>query len=353
MDPKSSQTVNAIEWREDRLRILDQTYLPGREVYTNLQDIGHVWDAIKKLRIRGAPAIGIAGAYGLYLGARDIPENSFESFYLELERLSDYLLTSRPTAINLYWALNRIKTTVEAHKKKEISQIKEIILTTAKTIHDEDRRLCKAIGEQGVGIVPENARILTHCNTGSLATGQYGTAFSVILHSHKQEKLHHVWVGETRPLLQGGRLTTWELQNENIPFKLITDSTAGFLMQRKEVDLVIVGADRITANGDTANKIGTYSLAVLAKEHDIPFYVAAPCSTVDLSLKNGSEIPIEERDPEEITHIASTRLTPKKIEVFNPAFDITPHKYIKGIITEKGVISPDYSTNLKSFGEDN
>lgn len=353
MDTQLHQAINAIEWKEDHLRILDQTYLPGREVYTSLRDIGHVWDAIKKLKIRGAPAIGIAGAYGLYLGARDIPENRYESFYLELERLSDYLLTARPTAVNLYWALNRIKTTVKAHKKKELPEIKKIILSTARTIHQEDRRLCKAIGEQGVGIVPDNARILTHCNTGSLATSQYGTAFSVILHSHNQKKLNHVWVDETRPLLQGSRLTAWELQKEDIPFKLITDSAAGFLMQRQEVDLVIVGADRITANGDTANKIGTYSLAVLAREHDIPFYIAAPYSTVDLNLEDGSKITIEERDAEELTHIASTLITPKKTEVFNPAFDITPHKYITGFITEKGIISPDYTTNLKNFLEKN
>jgi methylthioribose-1-phosphate isomerase len=342
---------NAISWIDDHLRIIDQTFLPSREIYTNLNTTGQVWEAIKNMKVRGAPAIGIAAAYGLYMGARDIRESSFESFYLEVERLKEYLESSRPTAVNLQWALNRILTTIQAHKDKDIGEIKSIILDTAQTIHDEDERLCKSIGQYGVEIVPEEAKILTHCNTGALAASKYGTAFSVIWHAHNDDKVSRVWVDETRPLLQGARLTAWELKKEEIPFSLITDSTSGFLMQQGLVDLVIVGADRIAANGDTANKIGTYNLAVLANAHDIPFYVAAPYSTIDLSIEQGEEIPIEERDSAEVTKIGSKEIAPAKIEVYNPAFDITPNHLISGFITDKGIIHPEYSKSLAKFAD--
>lgn len=344
--------IQSIEWRDDHVRILDQTYLPNREVYSDIRDVGRMWEAIKKLRIRGAPAIGIAAAYGFYLGIKELPENSFESFWIEVERVAEYLETARPTAVNLHWALERLKTTIQAHEEKEISEIKDIVLETAKTIHDEDKRICKKIGQNGVDLVPDDAQVLTHCNTGSLATGQYGTALSVIFHAHQQGNNLQVWVDETRPLLQGARLTSWELMNAEIPMKLITDSTAGSLMQRGEVDIAIVGTDRVAANGDTANKIGTYPLAVLANENDIPFYVAVPLSTIDMELENGDEIPIEEREGDEIANFNGSQVAPKKVETYNPAFDVTPHKYITGFITEKGIISPPFDKHFKELFAD-
>jgi len=352
MSDQVETAVQSIEWKDDHVRILDQTYLPNREVYSDIRDVGRMWEAIKKLRIRGAPAIGIAAAYGFYLGIKDLPESSFESFWVEVERVAEYLENARPTAVNLKWALDRLKTTIQAHKDKPISEIKEIVLKTAQTIHDEDKRTCKKIGENGVALVNKKAQILTHCNTGSLATGQYGTALSVIFHAHQDEKDIQVWVDETRPLLQGARLTAWELTNAGIPMKLVTDSTAGSLMQKGEVDLIIVGADRVASNGDVANKIGTYPLAVLAKEHEIPFYVAVPLSTIDMELENGDEIPIEERESDEITSFNGSQVAPKKAETYNPAFDITPNKYITAFITEKGVIKPDFKENFKKLFED-
>jgi len=352
MGNDTDTAIQSIEWRADHVRIIDQTYLPGREVYSDIRDVGRMWEAIKKLRIRGAPAIGIAAAYGFYLGIKELPENSFDSFWVEVERVADYLESARPTAINLKWALDRLKTTIQAHKEKEISEIKDIVLKTAKTIHDEDKRICKKIGEVGVKLVGGKAKILTHCNTGSLATGQYGTALSVIYHAHDQGKDIHIWVDETRPLLQGARLTSWELMNAEIPMKLITDSTAGSLMRRGEVDMVMVGTDRVAANGDTANKIGTYPLAVLAKENDIPFYVAVPLSTIDMELGNGDNIPIEERDGDEIATFNGSQVAPKKVETYNPAFDITSHQYVTAFITEKGIIEPPFDQNFKKLFED-
>jgi len=352
MGSDTETVVQSIEWRDDHVRILDQTYLPNREVYSDIRDVGRMWEAIKKLRIRGAPASGIAAAYGMYLGIKDLPENTFESFWVEVERVAEYLETARPTAVNLQWATDRIKTTIQAHKEKDIEEIKEVVLKTAQTIHDEDKRTCKKIGENGVHLVEKGAKILTHCNTGSLATGQYGTALSVIFHAHEQGNDIQVWVDETRPLLQGSRLTSWELMNADIPMKLITDSTAGSLMRRGEVDMVIVGTDRVAANGDTANKIGTYPLAVLAHENNVPFYVAVPLSTIDMELENGDNIPIEERDGEEIANFNDAQVAPKKVETYNPAFDVTPHKYITGFITEKGIVEPPFDENFKDLFED-
>lgn len=339
----------SISWQKEYIKILDQTFLPEREIYINLNSTGQVWEAIKKLRVRGAPAIGVTGAYGFYLGIKDLPERNFKSFYRESKRISDYLNSSRPTAVNLSWALNRLLTTLFAHKDKPIAELKEIALKTAITIHDEDRRLCKLIGENGLDLIPENARILTHCNTGGLATGEFGTAFSMILHAHRAGKLANVWVDETRPLFQGSRLTAWELQKAEIPFTLNIDSAAGFLMQQGKVNLVITGADRITKNGDAANKIGTYSLAVLAHAHNIPFYIAAPCSTIDMEMNSGDKIEIEEREPAEVTCFGGKITAPEKTDVYNPAFDVTPNKYITAIITEKGIIKPDFEENLKAM----
>ena len=341
----------SITWNDDRVTIIDQTYLPEREVFIDLNSAGQVWDAIKKMKVRGAPAIGITGAYGLYLGVKGLKESSFDSFYNEADRISEYLNSARPTAVNLSWALKRLMATIYAAKEKPIEEIKEVVLKTAVTIHNEDRRLCKAIGENGLELIPDNAKILTHCNTGGLATGEFGTAFSVILHAHHAGKLKQVWVDETRPLLQGSRLTTWELQKAEIPFNLNVDSAAAFLMKQGKVDLVILGADRITNNGDTANKIGTYSLAVLANAHNIPFYVAAPYSTIDMDMETGNDIEIEQRDADEVTNFGNKQTAPDKVDVYNPAFDVTPNELITAIITEKGVIKPDYKTNFeKLFG---
>lgn len=341
----------SIRWEEDHLTILDQTFLPDREVYIDLKSSGQVWDAIRKMKIRGAPAIGIAGAYALYLGMESLPETNFKSFYSECERLRDYIVSARPTAVNLSWALNRVLTTIYSQKERSIEEIREVALETAKTIHDEDRRLCKSIGENGLDLVPKEASVMTHCNTGSLATGKYGTALSVILHAFKNDRLQMVWVNETRPLLQGSRLTSWELKKLEIPHTLHVDSAAAFLMQQGEVDLVITGADRIARNGDTANKIGTYNLALLADAHDIPFYIAAPRSTIDMETEEGSAIEIEERDAEEVTHFGNRQTAPDKADVYNPAFDITPHHLITAFITEKGVIKPEFEKNFeKQFG---
>jgi methylthioribose-1-phosphate isomerase len=338
----TNEPIASIQWKEDRVRLIDQTYLPIRLIYSDIRDVGQMWQAIKKLKVRGAPAIGIAAAYGLYLGVRDIKEGSFTSFWSEVKRLSDYLESARPTAVNLEWAMQRIQKDIYAHKDQPIAELKERILDLAKIIHEEDKRICKQIGEVGVEIVDKGANILTHCNTGSLATGHYGTALSVVYHAAEEyDNDLHVWVDETRPLLQGARLTTWELQQADIPMSLVVDSAAASLMQAGKVDVIIVGADRVAANGDTANKIGTYGLATLARAHDIPFYVALPTSTIDLDTATGADIEIEERDAGEVTHVGETQIAPDKTPVYNPAFDVTPVDLITGFITEKGIFADD------------
>lgn len=345
----SDDLYQSIEWKQNKLYIIDQTKLPQEESLIHLKNAEDVWEAIRQLKVRGAPAIGIAGAYGFYLGLQDFKGHSYDEFLTKCRRLSDYLNSSRPTAVNLSWALNAIIAKVEKHQEKGIPELKEMILDSAVSIHNEDRELCKNIGINGADVVPDNARILTHCNTGGLATGQYGTAFSVIFHAHQRGKVKQVWVDETRPLLQGARLTTWELQKENIPHSLIVDSAAGFLMSRGMVDMVITGADRITKNGDTANKIGTYTLSVLAREHGIPFYIAAPYSTLDMNLDDGSQIDIELRDETEVTSFNNKLSSPEGTKAYNPAFDVTPHQNINAIITEKGVIYPPFETNINNI----
>lgn len=338
--------IQSIEWKDGYVRIIDQTFLPGRQVYCDIRDVGQMWDAIKKLKVRGAPAIGIAAAYAFYLGIKDLPETNFASFKIEVDRIADYLSSSRPTAVNLHWALERLKSSIHAYKEKPIAEIKSLVLQIAKTIHEEDKRICKKMGLAGEGLIPEKANILTHCNTGSLATGLYGTALSVIYHAHKAGKNIHVWVDETRPLLQGARLTAWELMKAEIPMTLIVDSAAGHVIKSGQVDLIITGTDRVAANGDTANKIGTYTLSVLAKENTIPFYIAAPLSSIDMSIDSGADIPIEERDAKEITDFGSKPVAPDKVQTFNPAFDVTPAENITAFITEKGIIRPDFKKNL-------
>jgi methylthioribose-1-phosphate isomerase len=303
------------------------------------------------MRVRGAPAIGISAAYGFYLGIKDVAETGFSGFMIEVNRVAEYLEGARPTAVNLKWALDRIKNSILAEKDKPIAELKKLALKTAITIHDEDKRICKQIGLNGLELVKAKSRILTHCNTGSLATGQYGTALSVIYHAHEKHGNIHVWVDETRPLLQGARLTAWELSQAGVPMTLIADSAAALLMAQKKVDLIIVGADRVTKNGDTANKIGTYSLAIAARHHNIPFYVALPLSTLDMSLESGDQIPIEERDGREITQVMETPVAPNKTEAYNPAFDITPAELITAFITEKGIIKPPYAEGFSSLAK--
>lgn len=343
---QDENSFQSIRWEDDHLTILDQTFLPDREVYINLDSVGQVWDAIKKKKVRGAPVIGIAGAYGLYFGVQDLPDSNFQTFYSEAQRIADYIKTAQPEVMNLSWSLKRMLTTIYAFKEDDISDIKDKMLDTAITIHNEDRRICKSIGENGVELVPKKAGILTHDNAGGLATGEYGTALSVILHAHENGNVKMVYVNETRPLLQGSRLTTWELKKLEIPQKLNIDAAAASLMKNGEIDLVITGADRISSNGDTVSRIGTYNLAVLAVKHNIPFYVAAPLSTVDMDLEDCSELEFEEREPEEVTHFLNKETAPSKVDVYNPAFDITPHELITAFITEEGIIKPEFKENF-------
>lgn len=337
---------STIIWLGDRIKLIDQTQLPDKLEYIECFNYSELGLAIKELKVRGAPAIGIAAGMGIALHLNQKEFNSFLEFESELKIVSDYFKSTRPTAVNLFWVIDRINNKVKTNHLLAIPELKELILTEALKIAKEDENMCKAIGKYGVEIVPENATILTHCNTGALATYGYGTALGVIREAHYSNKNISVFADETRPLLQGARLTTWELMQENIPVTLITDSMAGYFMSKGKIDLVIVGADRIARNGDTANKIGTYSLAVLAKENNIPFFVAAPTSTIDVSILSGDEIAIEERNPDEIIFFGKRKIAPDGVKVSNPAFDVTPSKYITGIITEKGIVKPSYLENI-------
>jgi methylthioribose-1-phosphate isomerase len=337
--------MKAIEWLGDRVRILDQTRLPRKEVYLKLARYQDVASAIKELKIRGAPAIGVAGAYGVALGALEIKASSRADFLKKLRAISQTLAGTRPTARNLFRALERMLKAAESGK--DVEQIKAALVDEATRIHTEEAEATLKLSWFGAELIKDGFSVLTHCNTGALATAGYGTALGVIIQAREQGKRIKVLATETRPLLQGARITAWELQKANIPFKLITDSMAGYFMSRGEVDCVIVGADRIASNGDTANKIGTYTLAVLAKEHKIPFYVAAPLTTIDPSLGSGAEIPIEQRSPDEVTRIQGKAIAPAGTEATNPAFDVTPHPLITAIITESGIIREPYTKGLK------
>jgi len=334
-----------IEWLGDRVRILDQTRLPLREIYLELDNHQDVASAIAELKIRGAPAIGILGAYAIALGALKIEAGARNEFLRQLHAISQTMANTRPTARNLFRAIDRMNRVAESGK--DVKQIKKALVNEAVKIHAEESEACRKLSQLGAELIQDGFTILTHCNTGALATGGYGTAFGVIRWAKEQGKQFKVIATETRPLLQGARLTAWELKKANIPFTLITDSMAGYVMSQGKVDCVMVGADRIAANGDTANKIGTYTLAVLAMEHGIPFYVAAPTTTIDPSLASGEEIPIEQRKPEEVTRIQGITIAPEGTEVFNPAFDITPHSYITAIITERGIITEPYGERMR------
>jgi methylthioribose-1-phosphate isomerase len=338
--------MKSIEWIGDRIRMIDQTRLPLEEVYIETSDYPEIVDAIKKLKIRGAPAIGIAAAFGFALAARQFDDGNRKAFDQYLEKVSNDLLGTRPTAVNLSWALRRMKCVLQTSPEQSVEQTKVLLLDEAKKILAEDIERCRRIGRHGSELIPDPAGILTHCNTGALATGDYGTAQSVIVAAHERGKKIRVFVDETRPLLQGARLTTWELMKRDIATTLITDNTGAFVMKKGWVDLVIVGADRIARNGDVANKIGTYNLAVLAEKHKIPFYVAAPISSIDFDLSSGEGIPIEERDPREVTEGFGKRIAPQGVEVYSPAFDVTPRDLVTAIVTEYGVSRPPYDKSI-------
>jgi len=340
--------LETMRWKEDgRLELLDQTGLPHEVVYLTCSSYQDVAGAIRRLAVRGAPAIGAAAAYGLVLAAEAIKEPAREDFLLRLQAAAGELAATRPTAVNLQWALDRLLQKLRSKPNEEVPALRAALLEEAHAVYREDVAGNVKIGNYGSELVPFGARILTHCNAGALATAGYGTALGVIRAAHGAGKQVIVYAGETRPLLQGTRLTAWELVQEGIPVTLITDNMAGYLMAREKVDLVLVGADRIAANGDVANKIGTYSLAVLAGKHGLPFYVAAPVSTVDLKLTSGAEIPIEERAPAEVTHLAGRALAPEGVRVWNPAFDVTPHRLVTAVITDRGVVYPPYRENLR------
>ncbi len=339
----TNDQFQTIQWAGDAatgfVRLIDQTRLPTEYVEMDCRDVQAVWEAIKSLRVRGAPAIGVAAGYGAVIGARSQGIDDEESVRDALHSATAYLRTSRPTAVNLFWALDRMDAVVSEVRGGGLDLL-ERLLAEARRIEEEDRAMCRAIGRHGAALVGSGQGILTHCNAGGLATADYGTALAVIFAAHEQGIAVRVFADETRPLLQGARLTAWELKRRNIPVTLICDNMAAQVMREGKVQMVVVGADRIAANGDAANKIGTYGVALLAKAHAIPFYVAAPSSTFDLSIPDGSAIPIEQRDPHEVTHGFGRQTAPDGIEVYNPAFDVTPAELIAGIITEKGVIRP-------------
>ena len=328
------------------VRLIDQTRLPTEEVYVECRTIEEVADAIRTMRVRGAPAIGVTAAMGLALGAQTVQEGNFKEFYKTMEEMASLLMQTRPTAVNLAWAVRRLLSLVRKSSNLSVTEIKAALVAEARAMQEEDIRINRAMGQHGQSLVPNPARVLTHCNAGGLATAGYGTAVGVIRAAAEAGKRVMVWVDETRPLLQGARLTAWELGRAGIPVTLITDNMAAHFMGRGQVDLVVVGADRIARNGDVANKIGTYGVALLARAHGIPFYVAAPISTLDLSLTDGAQIPIEERAAAEVTHVGGRQLAPAGIRVANPAFDVTPASLVDAIITERGIARPPYDVSL-------
>src|SRR4051812_17000734 len=338
-----------IDWQGDTIVMVDQRKLPGQENYVRCRNAQEVARAIRTMVIRGAPAIGVAAAMGLALGMRKSAAKGTRQFAVEFQKSCDMMAATRPTAVNLFWAIDRMKAAFAegAQAGEAPDELAARLDREAQAIHDEDVANCRAMGGHGPAMVPDGSRVLTHCNAGALATAGYGSALGVIRAAVEQGKKIAVFADETRPFMQGARLTAWELIREGISTTVITESMAGPLMRAGEIDLVVVGADRIAANGDTANKIGTYTVAVLAREHKLPFYVAAPLSTIDLATPDGEHIPIEERDQREVSHLGSSQLTPVGAHIRNPAFDVTPHRYITGIVTERGILRPPYADSLK------
>ena len=344
-----SSGIRPIRYSDGVLQLIDQRILPVEEVWLKYQDYREVAEAIRSMVVRGAPAIGVTAAYGAYFGARDIEADNYNDFISEFENICAVLAATRPTAVNLCWALDRMKSLLRANPDQPVENLKLGLEYEAMAINDEDIRINMSMGRHGAQLLPEQVRVLTHCNAGALATAGYGTALGVIRAAVAQGKDVTVLADETRPFMQGARLTAWELQQDNIPTVLICDNMAGYLMSKGAVDAVIVGADRIAANGDVANKIGTYTVAVLAKEHNIPFYVAAPTSTIDLQISEGTKIPIEERDIREVTHVGEQQMAPTDIAALNPAFDVTPADLVTAIITEFGVAKGNYKEQLATF----
>jgi methylthioribose-1-phosphate isomerase len=342
-----------IEWQSDAVVMIDQRKLPGQEVYVHCKTSTQVAKAIKTMVIRGAPAIGVAAAMGIALGMRQSKAQGTKQFAVELNKICNVMAATRPTAVNLFWAIDRMKQSFGAGVQagESVDELKARLVSEAQAIHDEDLASCRAMGRFGAEVVPANARILTHCNAGALATAGYGTALGVIRAAAEQGKVAKVFADETRPFLQGARLTAWELVRDNVPTTIITESMAGPLMQQQAIDFVVVGADRIAANGDFANKVGTYTVAMMARAHHIPFYVAAPLSTIDLATPSGEAIPIEQRSAREMTHVGSLQIAPDAASVWNPAFDVTPHALVTGIITERGIVGPPYTETLRGLFE--
>ncbi len=338
-----------MEWKKGKLYLLDQTRLPLREVYISCSSSYDVARAIRTMVVRGAPAIGVAAAFGMVLGCKESKSLDYYSFKKDAEKVGKLLIATRPTAVNLLWAVARMQDVIEKNPGKKVEELRNLMELEALKIWKEDLQTNRTMGRQGQILIPDGARILTHCNAGALATAGYGTALGVIRAAFEAGKKIRVLVDETRPFLQGSRLTAWELMKEKIPCTLITDNMAGSLMARGEIDLAIVGADRIAANGDVANKIGTYPVALLCHAHRIPFYVAAPRSTIDLATKRGRDIPIEQRHPDEVTSLNRKRVAPYGVAVMNPAFDVTPNRYIRAIITERGIIQKPFAQNLKKI----
>jgi methylthioribose-1-phosphate isomerase len=341
--------VQTLEWTESGVRFIDQTRLPTEEAYVICKSHEHVADAIRNMVVRGAPAIGVAAAMGIALGVKNSKAETVGELKLEFDKICDAMGRTRPTAVNLFWAIGRMREKFELLRVRPLAQLKQALIDEAKRMHAEDIAANQAMGRHGATLMPAAGGVLTHCNAGALATCGYGTALGVIRAAVEQGKKIHVYADETRPFLQGSRLTAWELMKDGIPITVISDNMAGSMMRQGKIGAIVVGADRIAANGDVANKIGTYTLAVLAKEHGIPFYVAAPFSTVDLNTPDGSRIPIEQRNPREVTHIAGKQMVPDGTDVENPAFDVTPAKYVSAIVTEQGIARAPFANSLRKL----
>jgi methylthioribose-1-phosphate isomerase len=341
--------IQTLEWTDQGVRFLDQTKLPTEETYVTCKTHEQVADVIRNMVVRGAPAIGVAAAMGIALGVNNSPAESVAGLKHDLDQICDLIGKTRPTAVNLFWAIGRMQEKFERVRIWPTLQIKRALIEEAQRMHAEDIAANQAMGRYGATLMPTEGGVLTHCNAGALATAGYGTALGVIRAAVEQGKKIHVYADETRPFLQGSRLTAWELMKDGIPTTVISDNMAGAMMHRGKIGAIIVGADRVAANGDVANKIGTYTVAILAKEHGIPFYVAAPISTIDLACPDGTHIPIEQRNPKEVTHIAGKQMVPDGVSIENPAFDVTPAKYVAAIITEKGIARAPYNESLQKL----
>ena len=342
--------MKPVYFEKDTLKLLDQTQLPTKEIIRSYtKDYKQVAEAIRNMIVRGAPAIGVTAGYAVYLASKDFDQLAQKNYEEKMQEACQFLAETRPTAVNLFWAIDRMKKVMQEHKALSPKEMTKRLKQEADEICEEDIQMCHQIGRYGEKLLHRNDTILTHCNAGALATADYGTALGVIRAACEAGKNIYVYADETRPFLQGARLTAWELQKDHIPVTLITDNMAGWMMKQGKIDGIVVGADRIAQNGDVANKIGTYSVSVLAKAHGIPFYVAAPTSTIDFDMFSGDQIVIEERDPKEVTHIKGIQIAPSNIQVENPAFDVTPHQNITAIVTEKGVIYPPYDLNIEAL----